>query len=269
MFGVPQILRPASRINLNDTPLQIPDLGLWLRADAATVLNSIAPNVACTDGQAVRRWMDQSGNGRHFDQSTAANQPLLRTSGINGQPAIDFDGINDLLSQLTGLDMTNNAAALSVFAVAKADSATVSASEFIFQISDGTATLSSRASINRVTGNQDQIGGRRVDGSSFASVNPSAATTAAKILSARFEFSGANLDGFADGSETVLNPFQTAGNTSATDALSTQIGARSDASNPFPGLIAEVLVYPRALTDAEVWTMHRYLSLRYGIPLAV
>ena len=42
---------------------------------------------AATDGQTVRRWLDRSGNGRHLDQATLANQPtwsggLIVTDGV-------------------------------------------------------------------------------------------------------------------------------------------------------------------------------------------
>lgn len=50
----------------------------------------------------VRIWYDQSGNGRHAEQTTDANQPRITTSGVifykDGTPSIDFDGTNDLLT---------------------------------------------------------------------------------------------------------------------------------------------------------------------------
>ena len=49
----------------------------------------------------VVTWYDQSGNGNHATQATAANQPKLVSAGSlvtkNGLPAIDFDGSDDYL----------------------------------------------------------------------------------------------------------------------------------------------------------------------------
>ena len=50
---------------------------------------------------AVSRLWDQTGNGRHLDQATAANRPKLATAGVvetqGGRPCITFDGSNDYL----------------------------------------------------------------------------------------------------------------------------------------------------------------------------
>ena len=66
--------------------LWTPDLvrpALWLdAADASTV--SVATGVS--------EWRDKSGNGRHFTQTTTANQPAYNQNGINGLSSISFDG---------------------------------------------------------------------------------------------------------------------------------------------------------------------------------
>ena len=43
------------------------------------------------DGDPVSQWDDQSGNGNHLVQATAANQPTYLASGNAGRPAIRFD----------------------------------------------------------------------------------------------------------------------------------------------------------------------------------
>jgi trimeric autotransporter adhesin len=51
----------------------------------------------------VTTWYDQSGNGRHATQATAANQPLIVINGVvetqNGRPALFFDGADFLSFQ--------------------------------------------------------------------------------------------------------------------------------------------------------------------------
>jgi hypothetical protein len=65
----------------------------------------------------VTTWYDQSGNGYNATQTTAANQPQIVSSGSvileNGKPAVQFDGINDVLIY-NGLVYTTN----TVFATA-------------------------------------------------------------------------------------------------------------------------------------------------------
>jgi hypothetical protein len=83
-------------------PNQLTGLELWLDAsDSSTVLNSISPDTSATDGQAIRRWLDKSGNDRHANQTTGANQPLLDADGLNSKGVLTFDGINDFFTSGT------------------------------------------------------------------------------------------------------------------------------------------------------------------------
>jgi trimeric autotransporter adhesin len=62
----------------------------------------------------VTTWYDQSGNGRHATQTTAAKQPQIVSNGVvesqNGRPAVVFDGVNDRLATAsTTLGITSSA----------------------------------------------------------------------------------------------------------------------------------------------------------------
>jgi hypothetical protein len=63
--------------------------------DGATLFDSNSGGSAATNGGAVGRWEDKSGNGRHFVQSVANSRPLLRTAHRVGRNGIEFDGSND------------------------------------------------------------------------------------------------------------------------------------------------------------------------------
>jgi autotransporter-associated beta strand protein len=69
---------------------------LWLDANDATTI--------MLDGSAVTDWNDKSNNNRNASQTTAANQPALTTTGLNGKNTITFDGNSDFLNLGTGLD---------------------------------------------------------------------------------------------------------------------------------------------------------------------
>ena len=56
---------------------------LWLKANAGTT--------STVNATAISTWSDQSGNGVHVSQSTAAQQPSFATNVLNGFPGIQFD----------------------------------------------------------------------------------------------------------------------------------------------------------------------------------
>ena len=68
-------------------PSELSNLSLWLDAsDTSTITHT---------SNAVAQWADKSGNNYHATQETAANKPILNSTGLNGKPAITFDGTND------------------------------------------------------------------------------------------------------------------------------------------------------------------------------
>jgi PKD repeat protein len=69
-------------------PSQIDSCQLWLRADSGVVLN----------GLTVESWLDFSPNQRVVTQTASASQPLFQSAGMNGNPCLQFDGINDRFS---------------------------------------------------------------------------------------------------------------------------------------------------------------------------
>jgi hypothetical protein len=79
------------------TPARLSSLAAWYRADLGVTLN----------GGNVSAWADQSGNGRHSAQGTAANQPALVTSdaAYNNRSTLSFDG-GDWLDALAAWTLT-------------------------------------------------------------------------------------------------------------------------------------------------------------------
>ena len=72
---------------LPDVPL---DMALWLKADAGVTVT----------GTAVSTWADQSGHARDATQTTAAYQPMFvaSNSAINNKPVVRFDGTDDRMT---------------------------------------------------------------------------------------------------------------------------------------------------------------------------
>lgn len=67
---------------------------LWFRPGGV----SAAPNAPVTS------WADAGSVGKPYVQGTAAAQPVYRTGVRNGMPAVQFDGVNDLLVCNDGVD---------------------------------------------------------------------------------------------------------------------------------------------------------------------
>jgi hypothetical protein len=65
----------------------------------------------------VETWYDQSGNGRDATQSVAAGQPKIVDAGVLVSGGIDFDGVNDFLTNSANIF----AQTFSVFAVQAGD----------------------------------------------------------------------------------------------------------------------------------------------------
>ncbi len=72
------------------------NLALWLKADAGTNTT--------TNGAAISSWSDQSVTGNNYSQGTASSQPVYNSNSINFNPALTFDGADDM----TGSDNTYN-----------------------------------------------------------------------------------------------------------------------------------------------------------------
>jgi trimeric autotransporter adhesin len=67
----------------------------------------------------VTTWYDQSGNGRHATQTTAANQPQIVSNGAiiteGGRPLISFDGLTQFLNLPSSGAPTQNSSLIGVF----------------------------------------------------------------------------------------------------------------------------------------------------------
>lgn len=95
------------------TPNQIPNLSLWLRADSL-VVKDVNNNVSS--------WINCTGNGIDFNQTSPTYQPKWYNSGYcTPKPVIRFDGIDDFLNGGDNYDIdTNNR---TVFIVGQANNA--------------------------------------------------------------------------------------------------------------------------------------------------
>jgi hypothetical protein len=247
-------------------PRTIAGLGLWLRGDVA--YTSISPDVQATNGESVRRWPDLSGSGRHYDQAVSGNKPLFAMTGLNGLPALSYDGLDDFVAAVAGLDLFRNVSGATNFCVAQATSGTVAATQNLSYVSTATASTT-RSTIGRAATNTYSWGGRRLDADTFSSTTAGTTSASPFCIAGLWDYANARLTPYLNGAaQTPIDPFKTAGNTSDTDSATMSVGANGTGSSGFTGRIAEVLVWRRVLTTAERAAVHAYLGRRYGIAMA-
>ena len=63
-----------------------------LEYSPAVWLDSTDVSTLTMSSNRVSQWNDKSGNGTHFTQGDGGRQPLYEVTGMNGKPAIYFDG---------------------------------------------------------------------------------------------------------------------------------------------------------------------------------
>ncbi len=229
--------------------------GLELFTDITSPDTSISGGAVATLG-------DRSGNARHFIQSTAGNRPTYNaTDVVFGRPSMTLDGINDCLNWVAGLPAMAN---ITIYMVTRAV-ATVGVVQRMFVIAPAAAAgglligtpiaANFQARFDSAPGFANaSIRGINVV---LASVNRSAfigALTAGGALWTTY------LNGLASGGDGV-----TAAGTGVSSAATgqTTIGAESGGGSSFTSMVmADLLVYSRAHSNAEVLIMDAWLAQR-------
>jgi len=255
----PRLLRPlASGFN----PKSIANLGLWLdaSADSSLTFNSTT----------VSEWRDLSGNGRHFAQGTGASQPVANTRTQNGRRALDFQGSQFMLGNAASLNVFRNVSGGTAFVVGKIDN--IVGSQVFFAASRNGSNSQARLVIDTDSAASSwRAGGRRLDADGFAGVTSAGSwDTNVNVLTGVLDYG--NSDAFLYENGTLLNSntsFQANGNTSDTDSDAVYIGATGGGLVSFlDGVIAEIILYQRALSAAERQRVERYLGRKWGITVA-
>ena len=222
-------------------PPSVPGNILWLRADMGITLN----------GADVAGWADQSGNGNDAAQGVAADQPAFEAAGgPNGTPCVTFDAANTEFLDLGA--MTDASHDYTVFAVLN-QTATAGTQTLL-----GSAAAQLLAAAHTATlAANDSTAWRDVV----------AAKTGEQIATWRLDATGTAVEICRDGTKLGSGTYD------ATWAWAApELGKTPGGADHLDAKVAEVIVYNRKLSDAEVALVHAYLSTRYAItfsPLSV
>ena len=229
--------QPSVSLLYGPTSLPLQNVELWLDADESTTVTH--------SSNAVSQWKDKSGKNNHASQSTAANQPTLTASGLNGKPVITFDGSNDSLNA-TNVNITQS---YSFFIAAKRVTGSTN-KQYLF---DGITNNTNRSLLGLNNGGKIQIWA-----SSWANTNFNT-PTGAFIISAVFNTSsslvslnGTTVTGLNPGSYNLANGIRIGGNYVGTNDW-------------FKGDMAEFIVLDETSDSTTISKMEGYLAHKWGL----
>ncbi|MDX2128160.1 MAG: T9SS type A sorting domain-containing protein [Chloroherpetonaceae bacterium] len=215
---------------------QIPTTGLqvWLRPEELG-------NSGFNRGDAVTTWIDVSGKGRTA-KSTGSASPTLFNGAVNGYPSVRFDGVNDTM----GFALPTSGA-ITAFAVAASRAANLANPNVLM------------ASTADVQGTTNGFGMWLSGGGNRQLLAAGTGGTAATLRKNGTGTLSLNQNEFAIATYTgtVTN--------SAGSGVRTRLASALNGTGAGEVEIAEVLVYNRILTQQEIETVERYLSLKFNI----
>lgn len=247
---VEKYLSTKYAITTTSGPEGIPDCALWLKADAG---------ITTVDGN-VSSWADQSGNGNHATQSTVANRPLYVASAQGGKPTLRFDGSDDYMSNPSASYSITHATGSTVFSVYFINSLSSPASQVPYML--GSTTYSNGKVVGYLSSGKMNVGSWGVDYSSasalYENYKPYITTGVWNPYTASLY---QPFDGYLNGQKVF------SANVWASSSLSA--GLWLGVPNYYPSIdLAELVVFNRALTDAERIKVEQYLSSKFAITLS-
>lgn len=236
----------------------------WIPSDATGIVREYdVRNLTLEDGTLVESWTDSSANGKHATPASAGVRPTYRAAGRNGMPSVEFDGVDDCFRMpVDGLP--SGAAGMTVFAVA---SPTDGAGEAVI-VSWGSASSARLRSLG-----VNQNGNPRIQ--TWGAGNEVSLSQAwpgrDRIVAA--SVNDGNLS-IRSASEAWASVTPVVAINTAVDSNTGRIGVRAYSKELWLGHIQYVVIFDRALADAEVeklegwaaWTFNLVDELPSGHP---
>ncbi|HEX6291863.1 MAG TPA: discoidin domain-containing protein [Herpetosiphonaceae bacterium] len=237
MVPTAQPMQAASSMSQSPQVIAPPTPGaqLWLRADAG---------VTASAGK-VSAWADQSGAGNHASMTTTSRQPALIENTLNNLPVLRFNGAQSLT-----LSTPVSPRTFTIFIVGKNSKSTETYSMIL-----GPGGSSPNNQLRWENGSQVLVVG---SGNNLPTTRSSIGNTRVyHALMVRYD--GATLTFYRDGSLISSHTLTTSGPWTLA-----QIGAYYSSSF-MTGDIAEILIYPTALIEADRNRTNSYLHQKYAL----
>jgi hypothetical protein len=225
---------------------------LWLDAADATTIEQ-------TSG-AVTQWTDKSGSQKHVIQGQSATRPTTGVTQQNGLNTISFDGVDDILESTSTIDLTGGG---TVYVVA----ANNVRKDYngLFRVANSATTESSLFELYWQQGafNSGNLAATTNRGGTFKFMINSNVGPAVEA----YYVAGAILPSTTATGRLFIQNTQISSTTGPiVPATSGNFWVGTGYRNAFlQGKIAEVVVIPRAISDAERVQLESYLSQKWGI----
>lgn len=222
-------------------------LKLWLRGDSGVGLD---------DNGKVSSWADQSGAGNNTSQGTDTNRPSLIPNAFDGKPAVRFTGPSQTL-QTTGLVLTNTTP-FTAFTAAKFNSVPSSTYQYLWWNGTSSTTAGYGCYISTMIRLRSGWGSQ-----SFYLGQPSTETAVPGVwYKMCSRYTPGNHQAWLDGVYLNSNA-KNDSNFSSGGIFSVGTGA-PDSTKGFYGDIGEILIYDRALSDAERADVETYFAAKWS-----
>ncbi len=224
-------------------PSDITGNALWLDAADSSTLT--------LNGSNVSQWSDKSGNNHHFTQATGTAQPTYRTAGMNGLNTLMFNDSSSVLTNNTLLSAANfSSQQATMFAVFKPNS------DYMYSITSISPT----------------VGGywRYYDNLSYISEFRNVRVESVDL---NMPTNGAAIATFVSGEAADPSGYKFLLNGIQKIAVYPNFGLPENKemligydvfSQFYNGDVAEVVIYNRALSDAERVQVENYLQAKWG-----
>jgi hypothetical protein len=257
-------------------------LTIWHPADIAGVASvrlansyvfaSITPNINATNGDPVRRWEDLIGS-YPSDQSDNTRQPIYRSTGQSGNPSLEFDGANDILT------LSNNTE-LSAFSNVASGYVIIGCRD-INPTAGSTFHVPFSMNLPGTTGNTRFSFATKLNVSATFAIFATSTTTlinttgvasdnAYHVHTAEMLFSAGVLNQRLDGTQVSTANFLAASNSSAVSSTASGIGDSTTFNvQEFPGHICCIILVNQSLSATNRSRLERYAGLfgNLNIPL--
>lgn len=195
------------------------------------------------------QWSDKSGQGSHATQGTSTAQPKYVGNSLGGKSVLAFDGGDTLALPSTLYSIPNGASTL--FAVAKRDTEAATSTRII-SMNQGAGTFGYYLNFSATVGTVEYLNNTALNVASTGNTNTN------------YQIITALRSGITQSISINNNTPTTNTNGAGVSGIDRAYIASNNNTDRFLiGAIAEILIYNRALSNAEMARINRYLSTKW------
>tara|TARA_Y100000004_G_scaffold165941_1_gene197206 strand:- start:490 stop:1827 length:1338 start_codon:yes stop_codon:yes gene_type:complete len=197
-----------------------------------------------SSGTLVSEWRDKSGKGNHVANGTATDQPS-RNATLNSKSVVNFDGTDDYLQSSASLDLSSGH---TMFAVVNCDNGSSDA---------GLISINGNLS-NGITIHNGGTAYFYYGSGGYHTTQSTGGTGVDNIFTKVW-------NGTTSGNRiSYKNGTQGTSSGTMSSSHSTGVYRLGKQTTYLDGKIAEIIIYERILTDAEITKVHNYLQNKWG-----